>query len=1114
MKKLLNFIKSKILMFILALLLPLSATGVVLTYAGTAHAATSSLNYNESYVSQVTLTNGNFSSGTSTDSLSTSLSGWSGQKPSSSATAGIINVGTSFSGSRYYLEENPLAKASDKKILMINSRTANSGDYPVSQQGYKSSAISLAVNAFYRFQVSFKSDTYKNETTYGSIYLTGLTDDNGNDVKAEFNRVSANDWVTYSFFLATGNISQTVNIELWLGGRELDNKSSGVVFFDDCTLFQYSENAFWNQYNNNADNSYTLGSTTYHTTNFTDLRTNNALDFDGYNFDFEDGIYTNTAEPVSKWHKTGTGNARVFNVSAPEAFKQATDGYEFVGSDLSCKVVLDEQQKIVSLQKNGYVLGLWANDEYVKITSDDIAINANTAYKIKAYYKISELVSGSAYLLVSENDAVLENYNLLPKYYSVAAETTSSALNSNGSSEFINQYNYVEFYVKGGPLYNSSINISLALGSTSENATGAVVFDNVTIEQISSDDVGTTNVLTLGTISGSLSVSNGTFNNVSFDKETTYPLTAADWTITGSGSFTFAGVINTKQSEYEKYVALYNEKSLTLADSENPYLWASYYSSSPANSDGSTTSSDNVMMLANTHSAYQTLKSSNISLDANATTLLSFHFKTTAPINVKVYDTNGIKLYESGKITSGTWKQYEIYLKSAEGAASIYVEIDLGTEDDQTTGFAFFDNFEFKSGIDSAVFEAKQSSATGSENDFGVVDMTGYYLNLPTNDITTDLETSKTSAYDCAYGTGSSATNLGGVVSSDMFESSSIYHLDEESVVFYFENRTQGSYRIQSKYNFDLSSGYYALSFKVRTYFVKAESELDSKKTYNYGLTAGLTGFDYVKKIRCDDGYEEYTIYFHPTTSTSANLYFEFVSDCSDTLGTATIYDVTLTNGTDVETAYEEAQTKVAKKGYALNTDRVAVASVEDNQEENNENNEENSSTPAANNTLNWSLIISGVITAVAIILAVVLSLLKHIKIKKIEIKRKESYDRRASLEINVLKKRAEEEQKKQAKDAETDIKKLKEELNRLEKEHKAKVVELRENDKDKMSKTTDKEFKDFAKKRTVLAEKIDELNKKVEDIKSPEYLLSLERKLYAQDQEEKKALKKASKKK
>ena len=81
-----------------------------------------------------------------------------------------------------------------------------------------------------------------------------------------------------------------------------------------------------------------------------------------------------------------------------------------------------------------------------------------------------------------------------------------------------------------------------------------------------------------------------------------------------------------------------------------------------------------------------------------------------------------------------------------------------------------------------------------------------------------------------------------------------------------------------------------------------------------------------------------------------------------------------------------------------------------------------------------------------------------------------------------------------------------------LDKIHKQKVLNLREKDKGQVSKETDREFKLFAQKRTVIAEKIDSLNKQIEQINSPEYLLNLERKVYAQEEMKQKELSKISK--
>ncbi|MBR1890177.1 MAG: hypothetical protein IJ817_00645 [Clostridia bacterium] len=1260
MKKILNFIKNKILMFIFALILPLSATGVALSFANqdSAKADSDSTTYYNSYTSEVSLTNSNFNSSSSNYSISTSLSGWTGQNNDKKTTGGIINVGTSFQTymtSTYHLSKNPgSARTTDKKILMINSQISGSGNYDTARQGYKSSDVTLASNSFYSFQVAFKSDTnylsntvydstgetvnetgksisksvfeatpfaetigdnvylsftYRSATyyvaksltalgtladdienlttdtvfyeddnfigikestgdafyvkradyvdnkllagtqtyqcalkwdgskyaievgteyfkartdytslgdhTFGSMYLSGLKDSDGNNVDAQFVEVSSRGWVTYYFFVATGDQEQTVNLELWLGSKEFGHNSSGVVFFDDCHVYQYSANAFWNMYKKYADANYTQEVTsggvtttqTYDCSTLVDLSINDNLDTSAFNFDFENGEYNTDAQPVKLWTKTGSGNARVFNVGASSFFKSTT-GYDFVGSDMSCKVDLSGD---ITLTKNQYVLGLWTNKNSVKVTSNDIAVDANTVYKVTAYYKVAGISDGNAYMFVSENDNVLLSYDLDEDDYTLASEASSSALSATGSNSFINNYSTVEFYIKGNALYNSSANISFGLGNGSETATGCIVIDDITITRASSSDYeNATNKIVLGGSleAGSASVPNGNFNVVSFEKDATYPLSATSWTAESGSGLTFAGVINTLQSEYDRYVALYNEnKDAGVESTKNPYYWASYSTTSPKNANNRNDVSDNVYMLANITSSWQTLQSSMLSLAANSTSKLAFAFKTGESINVKLFDSNGILLFESGNITSaGLWKTYEIYVKSFSGASQIYAVVEFGNKTTTTTGFAYLDNFVFST-VDSAVFEEKSATAEGNSDLFGVADLSNFYLNV-TN---TDLTSGTNGAYS---GVSTGSSNHGEITTGEELKTNSIYALDDETAkAFYFNNQVVGSYAITSNYGIDLSEGYYTLSFKVKTYFAVAEEDLDSDTTYSYGVTVGLTGYDYMKNIRSDDGYETYTIYLHPTESKTANLYISFVSDKNETRGSAVVYDIALTESDS--DAYSTANSTFTSKSYDLNTDRIMIAKASgasEDEEESTDDETDEESTPASNNALNWSLIISGVITGLAIILAVVFTIMKNIKVKKIEVKRKESYDRKSSLELNAIKKRAEAQQKAEIKELQESVDKLQAEIDRLEKEHKQTVVQLRQHDQGKVSKTTDKEFKSFAKKRTVIAEKIANLNGQIENIKSPEYLLTLERRIYAKDEMEKRELKKQSK--
>ena len=130
------------------------------------------------------------------------------------------------------------------------------------------------------------------------------------------------------------------------------------------------------------------------------------------------------------------------------------------------------------------------------------------------------------------------------------------------------------------------------------------------------------------------------------------------------------------------------------------------------------------------------------------------------------------------------------------------------------------------------------------------------------------------------------------------------------------------------------------------------------------------------------------------------------------------------------------------------------------------------------------------------------------------ETKRQETYDRKGSIHHDTIRKEAEEEKAKQASELENNIQKFENELASLEKEHKEKVVALRKEENKEVSKSTEKEFKLFAQKRAVITEKIDILKHQLENVNSPEYLLSLERKKYLEHDAKEKQLNKTKKKK
>lgn len=1251
-----KIVKNKFMLTMCAVAMPVAATVASYGICSTekASAETGSASYYSSYVKEVSMTNNNFNSSSSTYSLSTSLSGWTGKLSNSKTTAGIINTGTSFQNymtGTYHLSKNPLAKAADSSILMINSKTSETSKNETAKQGYASNKVTLEANSYYSFQVSFKadtdytatttyiesgvvndegksiskstfeskafsaelepvyvefkigsttyyvqktltanstplseeltfatgdvfyedenfagfikddgvfyvkvSDTEKNDgiitisagtTTYacnlaynktaknfmvdstekyystkieytslndyifGSIYLSGLKDADGKPLKVEFTEVTSKEWVTFYFFVATGDTAQETTLDLWLGAERQGYTSGGAVFFDDCHIFQYSENAFWKTYNTYAKKSYSQEATDgqikkIDCTKIVDLRSAEQIEYSSHNLDFESGMIDNGA-PVTNWKTSGTGKARIYNTGAPEAFKAHT-GYDFVGSNLSCKVDMEEGN--VSVSKNDYVLGLTAKKEYIKVTSNEIMIEANSIYKIKAYYKISQLSEGNVYMFVEESDTVLNAYKLTEDDYKLLPQTASSAITSNGSNQFTNNYGTVEFYVKGGALYNSAVKISLGLGNENETATGCVVFDDITVTKAASTDFdNASNKATLNESSVTLSVTNGEFNEVTIDKDGNAPLAPNGWTIKGSEDLAFGGVINSSQSEYEKYVKAYNDLvAQGVKPAENPYYWASFGNQTVGNRFGSKTDTDNILMLANCKSTWQNVKTPNISLSAKSFNKLSFHFNTASEITVTLYDSTGFKLTNPQKISSGgVWKTHDIYIKGGDGASEVYLMIEFGSEKETEMGFAYFDHFT----LDNTITEDDFKTQVDKKNN--TVDLSNFYLNLPSNDITSEVNPDSTPAFEGKVVAGDGGS--GSIVSSEKFKESEIFKIEGEETknVFYLQNQTAGTYAIQSKFNLDLGSNYYKLSFKLKTHFA---GKLDKEKTYKYGVTVGLTGFEYMSELKCEDEYGEYSLYIHPSDTTTAQLYISLISDTKDTIGAAAIYDLKFEEIQSSE--YDLANETFKDKKYDVNKDKVFIANKladADKPEDPDKPSDNETSAGKTNGGLNWSILVSSILMGAAIIIAVVGAVLRNVKIKKIEKKRKESYDRKSSLEVDVVKAKAKTERDAEVVEIQKNVDRFQKELDRLETTHKEKIVGLRLQDKDEVSKQTDREFKDFARKRTAVAEKIDSLKKQIETVQSPEYLLELERRIYAQEIARKRQIEKASKK-
>lgn len=985
-----------------------------------------------------------------------------------------------------------------------NTTNQNSGSYSVD-----------AGTAYYAQNTIYNN---LNEYGVGSIYLKGLVDENGDEVELKFEKITSTEWTTFYFYIVTGDEAQEVTLELWLGGE--DATSTGAVFFDEVVVNKYSENAFYQNYQQMKDKTYTQTNEANGNVNeiactqFKSFEVDKSLNV-GANLNFEDDFGVNA---LGGWTKEGSGNARVISLDALEGF-ETTTGYDFVGSNLSVDAIIDEYGNI-EINSNRQAMALWVNNNYVAVKSKDIEIKTHKMYKVTAYYKISE-ITGTAYLTIQENDNIYKEIPLLNESnYTLASGSTSAT--SNAENNFTNNYGTMEIYIKGSELYNSSINIVLSLGNSGETATGCVIFDDISIEEVGYTEFSTAEedgdtIVTINENTTEQSIANGNFNSTQ-DEDGNYPLSPSDWTIESGSGLVYGGVINTKDSEYNSYYNLYRE-NLDLG-SENPYLWAVVRN--PLNTNNSSEYYNNILMLNNYTAGYQSLTSPTFTLNANSYYNLTFNYKTLstnenrpASFNVSVYNEDGVLLYEEENVTSDRWQTYQIYFETFTGAENVYVQIDFGTSANRMSGYAYFDNFELNSMEAEAYDEIRDTNAN-------IVDMTDFYMHLPTNTVTDDLQDFTSGAYTTS---GYDDGKQGGIVDASYFDDNHIFRVDteeEDTRVFVLQTKSNTTYTIDSIFTFDLTSGnYYTLSFKLKTNFAYQTASQDvDLEDFDFGGIVGLSGFDYMTNLVSNDEYTEYTLYIYCTEDTSSTLHIGLQSDDFYTTGTMVLYDLSFTEiSSDEDNAsegYDSAVDAMENSGYDINEDHVFATQTasSDSSDDSSDSDTESDATNDNNNDFTWLLLIASLITGLAIIIAIVGYFMRRVKIKKIETKRKETYDRKGTIHRDIVRKEAEEERNKEVSELEANIQKFENELNSLEKEHKEKVVKLREEDKAEISKATEKEFKLFAQKRSIISEKIEILKHQLENIKSPEYLLSLERKKYLQKESKEKALQKESKSK
>ena len=1059
-----------------SLALPLSLVGLTPAKSSTS----ASTDY---YSSPVTITNGSFNSisGTYDEGDAT---GWTLNYGSKGAKAMIIDVESNYSynSSRvYFLRDNPGKYGSDNKILMINSANASPSDSSFSpreiNEGYISNEISLSANSYYEFVVAVKTASFNDSNEFASIYISGLEDNNGDEIELSQTNITSRDWQRQYFYIATGTESQTITIDLWLGTQDMG--SNGVVFFDEVRGTQYSENAYYEALSlNQSDNISQVEKSKF------DKQT--IVDTSNLNFDFEDA---KSEDGLYAWQiKEGSNNANARILNMNESFFKDTTGLTYPGTDLS--------------SENTKSMVLWTNEEgYIRVESLPFEIKALGLYKLTLRVKLADLESGSFYAQINETEKIKEDFSYLSSYSTKSA--TSSALADNGSNSFINSYNELTFYIQGHSRYDSEVTLSLLLGKAGELAKGGAIVDNIVLEQIAYEDFSTDGncLQLLTTTSDDESIENGYFTRgQASDSNFTFPIKPESFEIAQSSSNheKLTGIINVYDEYFNEYKAKFD--------------WAKNLAN-PTAPNGKTDDVNNILMIYNEAPDWQSITSSTFTLTANAYYNFSFDFKTLADatFNLKLIDEDGIViLYEKNIGSNGIWTTYSKLIFAGESSSNVTATIEFGTESDHVEGYAFFDNVENLT-----------STKEAFDNASNKIDLSGFMLSLdPSNEI--DYTLREANAFKGTLESGSTGSAKGGIIKgegNDSYGYQGHDSIDDGSLqgknVLMIQSQDNATYSLTSKFTLDLESGnYYVLKFRLLSSMPDEYKYVDdegNEQLSTFGVSIGLDSYDLISQLKSNDGWTSYEIYFSASETVESKFVFKLVNDKLTEPCYAYVTDLSF------ETTDEATYNNIENSKYYGSTIYRATETAEDT-ETPEQDDTTSDSTEEPNNDYIW-LLIPSLIFGATIILAVVLYFLQKFKWNKGEKIGKDKYDREQSLHQDVLANEA-----KSIRDAEVKLTKdhiadLQSQIAEIENENKQSATKAREEG--KVTKEVQRKFKSYVQKRTKLQKTVEELNEHLALIQTPDYLLTVEKRILADkkrtaliNQKKKKAENKQSKQK
>lgn len=897
-------------------------------------ASAASSNERKEYSESVSITNGNFAD-TTGSSYPRTPSNWTAQEGGSPADylkAGVIDTSaSSFSQYKedYGLTTNPeTASRSDDYILMMNAEDRNVN------YGYRSSSITLDANSYY--EISFSALTQSINNNGFSAYI--ISDSIENTALNSFISVQTGVWNTFTFYIATGNSSTTVSLELWIGTKSLSQSTRGAVFFDNVRATKYTETAYENLPK--------------------DTQTSKTINLQSELVNLiNNGSFENGADGWTRLTTNDVTNAisGITSLSA-NGFDTATTQISTAPSTNMINA-RNESLTQVSNQRGLFINNLSETSTGYK--SNSFIIDRFETYAISVWLKTGNLSTNGASIILTEVD---DNDEDTTEYSSKFNSLTTASF----TNDFTNNWAQYTFYVQGNPFSSTEMELQLWLGTADAETQGYAFFDEIRVTKVSPTEFSNATddtynkKLTLSSLE-SLDIANSAFNLISTGEKVEGVYEPSDWTLSSESGVDskYSGIINTKSEYFDATSQNYN---LYI----NPGVIPNQYN----NLDVSQVS-NNILMIYNATNGDQTYTSSEYSLSTETTYKITFYAKIANDTQYATASiTNDGNTVARFIIDSTEWTQYTFYIKTGTSSETIIFALSLGSENTPMYGHAFFDNF-ISTTVEDDIYNIASNSTTAlcdlTEENFLVTgdQINGVYTPYMWNGTNNSNE---------------DASIIAGIINSNNnilpsnFDISNEDAKTDNNLVIFSPNDTYYTFTSNTTYTFSASS-YYKVDITFKVYNIGQNEENvvldDDDNPIPYGVFLQLGGLNLQSDAitTTNDEYVTYSFYIRTgSAESSSSISIELGGANALTKGGVSVSSIVVAEST--EDAYNEISDDI--------DNTIGMKADLSNGESTGSDEDDTNSTP------NFQLIdIAGIIIVVALVIAVIGTIVRQVMKRK-----------------------------------------------------------------------------------------------------------------------------------